>query len=87
MGAAHRASPRGGALGSFYGLSSLAWAVGGALGNTLGGWISQQETLGVLPWLSFMVIGFVVALATRPKAFGRDTALAAGAGLSAAGKD
>lgn len=75
------------ALGSFYGLSSLAWAVGGALGNTLGGWISQQETLGVLPWLSFLVIGVVVALTTRPKALGMDRALAAGASLSASGKD
>lgn len=37
------------ALGSFYGMSSLAWAVGGVLGNTLGGWLSQQGSQGPLP--------------------------------------
>lgn len=64
------------ALGSFYGLSSLAWAVGGALGNTLGGWLSQRGGQGPLPWLSFMFVGLVVALAARPAAFGQKRALA-----------
>jgi len=64
------------ALGSFYGLSSLAWAVGGAIGNTLGGWIFQQGNQGALPWLSFMILGVAVALAARPAAFARPGALA-----------
>jgi len=62
-------------LGSSYGLSSLAWAVGGALGNTMGGWLSQQGGRGALPWLSVLILGVLVALAARPVAFGKGRAL------------
>lgn len=64
------------ALGSYYGLSSLAWAVGGALGNTLGGWLSQQGHQGALPWMCFMVLGAAVALAAGKVDPGRQRALA-----------
>jgi len=53
------------ALGSFFGVGSLALALGGGLGNYSGGLLyglGQQYGTPALPWLVFCVIGMTSAL-------------------------
>ncbi len=52
------------ALGAYFGFSALALAVGGALGNYLGGWLydaAGRWEFQALPWLVFCAIGLSVA--------------------------
>ncbi|MBA3945141.1 MAG: MFS transporter [Herpetosiphonaceae bacterium] len=51
-------------LGSYFGISSLALAIGGGLGNYCGGLLyglGQQTGIATLPWMSFAVVGFVAS--------------------------
>lgn len=53
-----------GALGSYFGASSLALAFGGGFGNLVGGWlygVGQQFNMPELPWLIFGAVGLVAA--------------------------
>jgi DHA1 family multidrug resistance protein-like MFS transporter len=53
------------ALGSYFGFSSLALALGGGLGNFSGGLLygwGQQYALPALPWLIFCIVGGCAAL-------------------------
>jgi DHA1 family multidrug resistance protein-like MFS transporter len=53
------------ALGTFFGVSSLALAIGGGLGNFSGGLLygwGQQYGTPALPWLVFCAVGMVAAL-------------------------
>jgi DHA1 family multidrug resistance protein-like MFS transporter len=53
------------ALGSFFGVGSLALALGGGLGNYSGGLLyglGQQYGTPALPWLVFCSVGMVSAL-------------------------
>jgi len=53
------------ALGSYFGASALALALGGGLGNFLGGWLydaSERWHTPTLPWLIFCGIGLSVAV-------------------------
>lgn len=52
------------ALGSFMGFSYLGLAIGGGLGNWLGGWlmdIANDPSLTALPWTVYCVVGLVSA--------------------------
>jgi DHA1 family multidrug resistance protein-like MFS transporter len=68
---ANLADPR--ALGSYFGISSLALAIGGGLGNVAGGLLTdfaRRVSQPALPWLTYALIGFVcsvglIMLATR----------------------
>lgn len=56
------ADPR--ALGSYLGVSSMALAFGGGLGNLAGGWlidIAHQTGWSALPWLVFCGVGLAAA--------------------------
>lgn len=56
------------ALGMFLGFNSLALAVGGGLGNFVGGWIFDAATrvgTPMLPWLAFASIALITGLALR----------------------
>ena len=51
------------ALGVFFGVSFLALAVGGSVGNYLGGWLFDVATASgryVLPWIAFALAGLAV---------------------------
>ncbi|GAC1549410.1 MAG: MFS transporter [Herpetosiphon sp.] len=53
------------ALGSYFGVSSLALAVGGGLGNYFGGLlygIGQHNGIPTLPWMSFAMVGLVASV-------------------------
>ncbi len=53
------------ALGTYLGVSSLALAVGGGLGNGVGGWLIDRATahaLPLLPWIVFFIVGIVSAV-------------------------
>lgn len=53
------------ALGSYFGVSSLALALGGSLGNTAGGVLSDAaRRVGqpALPWLTFALVGLASAI-------------------------
>ncbi|HYF62762.1 MAG TPA: MFS transporter, partial [Herpetosiphonaceae bacterium] len=48
------------ALGTYLGVSSLALAVGGGLGNGVGGWLidlADARAMPLLPWLVFAAVG------------------------------
>jgi len=54
-----------GSLAAFFGVSFLALAVGGSIGNYLGGWLYDVATLTGrhdLPWLTFACFGALTAL-------------------------
>ncbi|MDQ3927715.1 MAG: MFS transporter, partial [Chloroflexota bacterium] len=56
--AANLANPA--ALGSYFGVSSLALAIGGGVGNLSGGLLydlGQQLAFPELPWLVFCLVG------------------------------
>jgi DHA1 family multidrug resistance protein-like MFS transporter len=60
---AELADPR--ALGSYFGVSSLALAFGGSAGNLSGGWltdIARAAEVPWVPWLSFCVVGLLCAV-------------------------
>ncbi|HEU5315783.1 MAG TPA: MFS transporter, partial [Chloroflexota bacterium] len=51
-------------LAAYFGVSFLALAVGGSIGNYAGGWLYDVATslsLPALPWLIFLVLGGAVA--------------------------
>ncbi|KPL91470.1 MFS transporter [Herpetosiphon geysericola] len=53
------------ALGTYLGVSSLALAIGGGLGNGVGGWLidlAAAHALPLLPWIVFAVVGLVSAI-------------------------
>ena len=53
------------ALGSYFGVNSLALAIGGSLGNYSGGLLyglGRERGLPALPWLTFCVVGVVAAV-------------------------
>ncbi len=55
-----------GAQAAYFGFGFLALAIGGSLGNYLGGWLmdlSSAPGLALLPWLVFLGIGLVSAAA------------------------
>lgn len=48
------------ALGTFIGVSALALAIGGGLGNVMGGWLidrAQTQQWPALPWIVFCLVG------------------------------
>lgn len=47
--------------GAFYGMFSLAWAIGGTIGNYLGPWLMSQNN-GMVPWLIYGALGGVACL-------------------------
>lgn len=52
------------ALGAFLGFSSIGLAVGGGLGNVVGGWlidIANARQMPVLPWVVFCAVGLASA--------------------------
>jgi DHA1 family multidrug resistance protein-like MFS transporter len=53
------------ALGSFMGFSYLGLAIGGGLGNWLGGWLidiaTNDPTFNALPWTVYCVVGLISA--------------------------
>lgn len=52
------------ALGTYLGVSSLALAVGGGLGNGVGGWLidlADAHAMPLLPWLVFAAVGLASA--------------------------
>ena len=52
------------ALGSYFGVASLALAFGGSIGNLAGGWlygVSRQLAMPALPWLVFGSVGLLAA--------------------------
>ena len=52
------------ALGSYFGVSSLSLAIGGGLGNYVGGvlyGLGQQTGTPALPWISFALVGLLAA--------------------------
>ncbi len=52
------------ALGSYFGVGSLALALGGGFGNFIGGWLyglAGGVGLSALPWLTFCAVGLVAA--------------------------
>ncbi|MDJ0276242.1 MFS transporter [Sphingomonas sp. 2R-10] len=56
------------ALGTFLGFNSLAMAVGGGIGNFLGGWmfdIAGRIATPMLPWLVFASVALFTGLALR----------------------
>ncbi len=53
------------ALGTYLGVNSLALAIGGGIGNGMGGWLIDQaaaRALPLLPWLVFAAVGLISAL-------------------------
>lgn len=53
------------ALGSYFGVSSLALALGGSLGNTAGGLLTDAARAAgqlALPWLTFALVGLASAI-------------------------
>ncbi|BDP40549.1 MFS transporter [Deinococcus aetherius] len=57
-----------GVTGSYFGFSAISLGVGGALGNVLGGSLTDMGTrlgLPLLPWLTLMAVGGVTALGLR----------------------
>lgn len=52
------------ALGSYFGISSLSLAIGGAIGNYCGGLLYTlgQRTTPALPWLTFCAIGILTMI-------------------------
>lgn len=53
------------ALGTYLGVSSFALAIGGGLGNGIGGWLIDQAAIGsmpMLPWLVFAAVGLLSAV-------------------------
>lgn len=53
------------ALGSYFGVSSLALALGGSLGNTAGGLLTDAARFAgqpALPWLTFALVGLASAI-------------------------
>lgn len=53
------------ALGTYLGVSSLALAVGGGLGNGVGGWLidhAESQAMPLLPWLVFAAVGLASAI-------------------------
>jgi DHA1 family multidrug resistance protein-like MFS transporter len=79
-------------VGSYFGFGALALAFGGGLGNVTGGWLydlARTVDHPALPWLSFAVVGLLVAigLAALDRASVRGRAgLAVGALPERAGK-
>lgn len=60
---ANLSDPR--ALGSYFGISSLALALGGGLGNVAGGLLTdfaRQVSQPALPWLTYALIGVISAV-------------------------
>ena len=60
---ANLSDPR--ALGSYFGVSSLALALGGGLGNVAGGLLTdfaRQVSQPALPWLTYALIGVISAV-------------------------
>lgn len=56
------------ALGTFLGVSSLSLAIGGGLGNVVGGWLVEPAQWSRWPWLAgslFLLVGFATCLALR----------------------
>ncbi len=52
-------------LGAYFGFSALALAFGGGIGNFAGGWLydlAGRLDLPALPWLTFALVGAIVAL-------------------------
>jgi DHA1 family multidrug resistance protein-like MFS transporter len=52
------------ALGSYFGVGSLALALGGGIGNFAGGLLydlGQQLAFPMLPWLTFGAVGLLTA--------------------------
>lgn len=52
------------ALGTYLGVSSLALALGGGLGNGIGGWLLDRAAalgLPALPWMVFLTVGLISA--------------------------
>jgi DHA1 family multidrug resistance protein-like MFS transporter len=55
-------------LAAYFGVSFLALAVGGSIGNYAGGWlydVATALTLPALPWVVFFVLGAAVAMLLR----------------------
>ncbi len=53
------------ALGAYLGVSAISLAVGGSLGNVVGGWlvdVSINWNFLALPWLVFMIIGIISSI-------------------------
>ena len=56
------------ALGTFLGFNSLALAIGGGMGNFLGGWMfdtAGRMATPMLPWLVFAIVALFTSLALR----------------------
>jgi DHA1 family multidrug resistance protein-like MFS transporter len=56
------------ALGTFLGFNSLALAVGGGIGNFLGGWmfdVAGRMATPMLPWLVFALVALITGLTLR----------------------
>jgi MFS transporter, DHA1 family, multidrug resistance protein len=50
-------------LASYFGFNALSLAIGGAVGQLLGGWlydIGQRHDATYLPWLTMSAVGVVV---------------------------
>lgn len=77
------ADPR--ALGSYFGVSAMALAFGGGIGNLIGGWLvdlAQQLNWMALPWLVFCTVGlcstvglFMLTIALQRQAAPREAPL------------
>jgi len=53
----------GGMLASYFGFSALSIAIGGSVGQLLGGWlfdVSQARGMPALPWITLGIIGLIV---------------------------
>jgi len=65
----------GGMLASYFGFGALSVAIGGSLGQLLGGWsfdLAQASDKPALPWITLGIVGTIVTIALT--VFARSTA-------------